>query len=276
MPVLMTPELTKIDIFISPCYDKNILIESENPVMKRCTSVKNGQGDKKEMILKVATELFVLQGYSKTGMRQIAKEANVSLALITYHFSTKDEIARMIARQVSFQNSRCIDTYVDVHEDPILHLGLLVNLDHMVFSSKDYAAFYKDILREDIMLDVIASSGFNTYMCIRDKYCPEMSDEKTQQLAWYGNYISVSLERTLVVYAEHCNLNGEPIPNLVFDSFMSFWKFPQADQILEKKKKESREMAERIFTENPELLDWKKISLPKQVSVSGEDTPQSE
>lgn len=227
--------------------------------MKECTLARSGQGDKKELILKVATRLFISQGYSKTGMRQIAKEANVSLALITYHFSTKDEIARVIAKQISAQNSMCINNYVNVHEDPILHLGVLVNLDHLVFSSEDYDAFYRDILREDIMLDVIASSGFNTYMCIRDKYCPEMSDQETQRLAWYGNYISVSLERTLVLYSDHCYLNGEPIPDLVFDSFMSFWKFPQVDQILAEKKKACRELAAQIIAENPELLDWKMI-----------------
>lgn len=231
--------------------------------MKNDISVKNGQGDKKEDIFKVATKLFIQQGYSKTGMRQIAKEANVSLALITYYFNTKDEIARLIAKQISTQDSRCIDTYVDVHEDPILHLGVLVNLDHMVFSSKDYAAFYKDILREDILLEVIASSGLKTYRCIRDKYCPEMSDKEFQRLGWYGNHISVSLERTLVLYADHLNLLEEPIPNLVFDSFMSFWKFRQVDQILKEKKIECKELAEKILEENPELLDWRKIGLQK-------------
>lgn len=239
--------------------------------MKYSTSARNGREDKKEEILKVATKLFTLQGYSKTGMRQIAKEANVSLALITYYFSTKDEIARLIARQISSQNSRCIDKYVDVHEDPILHLGVLVNLDHMVFSSKDYAAFYKDILREDIMLDVIASSGLRTYTCIRDKYCPEMSDQEIKRLGWYGNHISVSLERTLVLYAEHLDLLQEPIPNLVFDSFMSFWKFPQVDEILTKKKEDCRKLAERILKENPELLDWQMISLPKNTPDSDDN-----
>lgn len=229
--------------------------------MKSSMSAKNSQGDKKGEILKVAARLFISQGYTKTGMRQIAKEADVSLALITYHFNTKDEIARVIARNISSQNSQCINTYVDVHEDPILHLGVLVNLDHMVFSSRDYDAFYKDILREDIMLDVIAASGFKTYMCIRDKYCPEMSDQEVQRLAWYGNCVSISLERTLVLHANHLNQLEEPIPDLVFDSFMSFWKFPQAEHILMEKKKECRELAERIIVENQALLDWRMIGL---------------
>lgn len=237
--------------------------------MTYCISAKNGQGDKKEMIFKVATELFILQGYSKTGMRQIAKAANVSLSLITYHFNTKDEIAKVIAKQISNRNRGCIDSYVDVREDPILHLGVLVNLDHMVYSSKDYAAFYKDILREDILLEVITSSGFHTYMCIRDKYCPDLGDQKTRRLAWYGNCISVSLERTLVLYTDHLELNEEPIPDLVFDSFMSFWKFPQVDQILAAKKKDSRVLAERIIAENPALLDWRMINLQESVPAPG-------
>lgn len=239
--------------------------------MKRRVSGRNGQADKKEEIFKAAVRLFVLQGYTKTGMRQIAQAADVSLALITYYFNTKEEIAKLIARQISLQNSQCIDSYVDVHADPILHLGLLVNLDHMVFSSPGHEAFYRDILREDIMLDVIAASGLRTYACIRDKYCPEMSDQELKRLGWYGNHISVSLERTLVLYVDHLRLMEEPVPNLVFDSFMSFWKFPQVEQILPQKKEEARSLAERIFRENPFLLDWEGLCLPEIPPGSPED-----
>lgn len=235
-----------------------------------CIAAQNGQTDKKEEILHIATKLFMLQGYRKTGMRQIAKEANVSLALITYYFNTKDEIARLIVGQISSQDSHCIDKYVNVSEDPILHLGVLVNLDHMVFSSRDYEAFYKDVLREDIMLNVIAFSGLKTYRCIRNKYCPEMSDQEIQRLGWYGNHISVSLQRTLVLYEDRLDLLEEPIPNLVFDSFMSFWKFPEVEQILEKKKKECRELAERILKENPYLYDWSQIDLKSAITASGQ------
>ena len=38
-----------------------------------------------------------------------------------------------------------------------------------------------DILRNDILLDVIAKSGVETYMSIRDNYRPDLSDEEQRK-----------------------------------------------------------------------------------------------
>jgi len=43
-------------------------------------------------ILDIALELFTVQGYEKTSLRQIAEELGYSKAAIYYHFKSKDEI----------------------------------------------------------------------------------------------------------------------------------------------------------------------------------------
>ncbi|MEO9211208.1 MAG: TetR family transcriptional regulator, partial [Ginsengibacter sp.] len=46
--------------------------------------------DKKETILKSALKLFSSNGYEGTGVRAIAKDANVNVAMINYYFQSKE------------------------------------------------------------------------------------------------------------------------------------------------------------------------------------------
>jgi AcrR family transcriptional regulator len=50
--------------------------------------------DTRQKILASATKLFSVQGYANTSLAQVAKEAQVSKALIFWHFANKDELFR--------------------------------------------------------------------------------------------------------------------------------------------------------------------------------------
>ena len=50
--------------------------------------------DTREKILETATRLFSSQGYSNTSLSQVAKEAQVSKALIFWHFESKEKLFR--------------------------------------------------------------------------------------------------------------------------------------------------------------------------------------
>ena len=62
--------------------------------------------------------------------------------------------------------------YVNRHETPVLYSATLICLNYTALSQTPYRSFYEDILREDILLDVLIETGVETYICIRDKYCP--------------------------------------------------------------------------------------------------------
>ena len=201
------------------------------------------QENKKEEILKVSREFFIEQGYEKTSMRQIAAAADV----VAYHFKTKRDIALEIVQRMYHRFAAFAKMYVSRHKKPILYSGLLVNLNYMVFSSEKYEAFYRDILRNDILLDVIAKSGVETYMSIRDNYRPDLSDEEAE------NFISVSMERTLVLYDDSLEMIEGSIPDVIFKSYMGLWRFPDVDKIMEEVCVESRVLAEKILSEHPEI-----------------------
>jgi len=53
----------------------------------------------KERILEAAVRLFSLKGYSATGLREIVREAGVSVAMVNYHFGSKQALLKEIVRQ---------------------------------------------------------------------------------------------------------------------------------------------------------------------------------
>jgi len=55
--------------------------------------------DTQDKILLVAEELFVKKGYETTTMRDINSRANVNLALINYHFNTKEDLYKALLRK---------------------------------------------------------------------------------------------------------------------------------------------------------------------------------
>jgi AcrR family transcriptional regulator len=55
------------------------------------SSGKTGSGAR-ETILNAAEELFAQSGFDGVPVREVAKHANVTLSLVTYHFATKDQL----------------------------------------------------------------------------------------------------------------------------------------------------------------------------------------
>ena len=55
--------------------------------------------DTREKILETATRLFSSQGYANTSLSQVAKEAQVSKALIFWHFENKEKLFRTVLQR---------------------------------------------------------------------------------------------------------------------------------------------------------------------------------
>ena len=53
----------------------------------------------KERILEAAISLFSRKGYSATGLREVVKEAGVSVAMVNYHFGSKQELLKQIVKK---------------------------------------------------------------------------------------------------------------------------------------------------------------------------------
>lgn len=216
-------------------------------------SKKEKAEESKKELLEAAYRLFLEQGYSKTGMRQIAAEAGVSHGLITYYFKNKREVAIELLKQKMEQFSEAAHRYVDWEQDPILYSAVLERLTYSVFSTPIFFEFYRDTLKEDIMFEVLADSGIETDLHIWKKYFPEISEEDAVRTATYGNYVSACMERAMVLYGKDKLYLKESVPDSVFRVSIGMWHFPDEQELIRECCRQSREIVERILWENPEL-----------------------
>lgn len=65
---------------------------------------------KREEILDAATELFTRDGYDRTSMREVAREASLSQAGLLHYFPTKEELFVEVLRRRDDRNEHLYDT----------------------------------------------------------------------------------------------------------------------------------------------------------------------
>lgn len=72
----------------------------------------------KQKILSAATKLFAHKGFDAVSVREICKEANANLCLISYHFGGKQELYNAIIDDLIEKQTRCANTFLDFSVNP--------------------------------------------------------------------------------------------------------------------------------------------------------------
>ncbi len=111
----------------------------------------------REAILEAALRLFLRQGYHATGVREIAREAGVSLGAAYNHFASKEQILEELLKQYNFYGAigdalarASGDTVSDLLQSAFkeimrglegkTHFPLLVSMDVLEFRGRHVAA----------------------------------------------------------------------------------------------------------------------------------------
>lgn len=74
--------------------------------------------DPKTRILDAAIELFAQKGYSATGMRELARRADVNLAMINYHFGSKQKLLEAVFDVFFERHSNAVQTVLQLDGTP--------------------------------------------------------------------------------------------------------------------------------------------------------------
>ena len=226
------------------------MLKKERLQLVRKRNVEAVDGGKRQSILCLAGKLFLKQGYAATSVRQIARELDISLGLVTYYFPTKRDLAFELLKGELSGSKKLLTQYVDSDEDPICFSGALTKLQYTILSSPNFVTFYHDVLRDDIYFDVIIDSGIETYQKINQKYNLQLPDD---HLVLYGNFISSSMERTLVLYAEKKHLEGS-VPDMIFKTYMG--RIYGTREFLDNCCRETDQIVARVVIENPQILTF--------------------
>ena len=74
--------------------------------------------DKKERIIKAATEIFYLNGYDNTSIRELAQVAELSVAGVYYFFKDKEEILFDILYKSIIDQYETIKSAINEKDEP--------------------------------------------------------------------------------------------------------------------------------------------------------------
>ncbi len=68
-------------------------------------------------IIIAATKLFALKGFDGVSIREICKNANVNISMISYYFGGKKELYQAIVDDQSEKINEYIKTFIDINQD---------------------------------------------------------------------------------------------------------------------------------------------------------------
>lgn len=119
-----------------------------------------------EKIKKAAKSVFHTKGYAATTTRDIAKEANLNLALINYYFRSKEKLFEIIMLE-SMMNF--MQSLVSVFNDPNTSLKektklISANYINLLSNEPDLPLFILSELRTGGLLKLVSSMGINQMM----------------------------------------------------------------------------------------------------------------
>jgi len=139
--------------------------------------------DSRSKILNASAELFVKNGYDGTSVRQIAKEAGVNIAMISYYFKSKEgvlvdlitETSRLLKEKTDHIKSLDLEPRERVSKLFITIVDHFVEYDMVsyVFGTELSLNRNKNIV--DLILSIVSKNHKYTYECI--KACkPDIDD----------------------------------------------------------------------------------------------------
>ncbi|MES2775022.1 MAG: TetR family transcriptional regulator [Bacteroidota bacterium] len=106
--------------------------------------------DKQIEILETAERLFAAKGFDGTSVREIAKEANINLASISYYFGSKEKLMEAIFNYRINNAWFAVKTLVDDHSlSPIKKMDMLV--DSVIDRISEKECFHRIMVRQQII-----------------------------------------------------------------------------------------------------------------------------
>lgn len=106
----------------------------------------------KQRILNAATKLFAAQGFEGTSIRQICKEADVNICMISYFWGGKQELYNGIIENLIEKQTEYAKTFIDFDVEPSsLDKTSQINL-LMTVIDKIIDFFYSEKISKDLLI----------------------------------------------------------------------------------------------------------------------------
>ena len=197
-------------------------------------------------IIKAAINQFSENGYYKTGIRDIANEANVGLGLVNHYFVSKKMLASEVFAIMWKSTTAWTKTYVDVETDPVLYDAVATRAMNYTMLSSKFRSFYIDSLREDIFYQALSVRWVEKLDDFRkDKF--NVSDPDLVHL--YSRILPYELEKTIILQKQEGFYQNLPYEDIPFYIFLTAFERILPREEIENFDRKSREIVDEHFAE---------------------------
>lgn len=113
--------------------------------------IKQDEKEKsKQRILNSATKLFAQKGYDGVGIREICKDANANICMVSYFWGGKEELYKGIVDNLIEKQNEYAKTFIDINLDPAtLSKQEQINLIYKIFD-KVIEFLYGGFISDDL------------------------------------------------------------------------------------------------------------------------------
>lgn len=115
----------------------------------------------KQRILNAATKLFAVQGFDGTSIRQICKEANANICMVSYFWGGKQELYNGIIEDLVEKQTEYAKNFIDFDMEPkTLDKTAQINL-LMTMVDKVIEFFYSEKISKDLLIFLLKAQQNN-------------------------------------------------------------------------------------------------------------------
>lgn len=105
----------------------------------------------KQRILEAATKLFARNGFNGISIREICKEADINICMISYYFGGKKELYQAIIEDLIERQSAYAYSFVDLNSDPSA-LSQQEQIDMLKLVADKFVDFFYSNISKDLIV----------------------------------------------------------------------------------------------------------------------------
>lgn len=170
----------------------------------------------RDKILEVSTRLFAEHGYSGVAMRQIAKNASITLPAIYHHFGNKEALYRAVETKMYAQHATALLEVLHADAEPEDKLrSFIINLSKNLVSSPNYLK----IMQRDLIEGLPENHAFLVEMSIQGVFdelrqlleqCAKGSGSGIQPIFLFSTILGFLTMRPVTSKIENYEFAAEP------------------------------------------------------------------
>lgn len=165
---------------------------------------RGGKFQTKLEIIRLASEMFLTQGYSETSTKKMADELDISLGNLNYHFPTKEHLLVELTTRLCDYHLIVMENEIDEGRTSLLAYLLELTSMMAICDENEVAKdLYASVYRKPMSLKLIRQADTQKIKTVFAEYCPDWTDE---------DFVLTENAVSGIEYASLMKENAEDIP----------------------------------------------------------------